>query len=151
MPSYRLELEIGDLRPGRTPNQVMEAVLSSLEHHIDATDITVIDGTPRILVRFTVPASSAAGEDTAAQVAVRHTREAVQHIASTGGASTLAPPSWVLAGARLIAPRPGMGRPPWLTAPDGVTMSGKALSTTGIRTSWLVPDHTLVLEVTRVP
>jgi len=56
-----------------------------------------------------------------------------------------------LAGARLIAPRPGMGRPPWLTAPDGVTMSGKALSTTGIRTSWLVPDHTLVRDVTRVP
>jgi len=84
VPSYRLELEIGDLRPGKTPNQVMEAALSSLEHHIDATDITVIDGTARILLRFTVPASSAAGEDTAAQVATRHTREAVEHIASTG-------------------------------------------------------------------
>ena len=86
MPSYRLELEIGDLRPGKTPNQVMEAALSSLgTHHVDAADITVIDGTPRILVRFTVPASSAAGEDTAAQVAARHTREAVEPIASTGG------------------------------------------------------------------
>ena len=84
VPSYRLELEIGDLRPGKTPNQVMEAALSSLGHHVDATDITVIDGTARILVRFTVPASSAAGEDTAAQVAARHTREAVEHIASTG-------------------------------------------------------------------
>ena len=63
----------------------MEAALSSLGHHVDATDITVIDGTPRILVRFTVPASSAAGEDTAAQVAARHTREAVEPIASTGG------------------------------------------------------------------
>src|SRR5674476_1518107 len=48
-------------------------------------------------------------------------------------------------------PAPGIGGPPWLVAPDGVTMSGKALSTTGIRTSWLVPDHALVLEVTRVP
>ena len=46
---------------------------------------------------------------------------------------------------------PGIGRPPWLIAPDGVTMSGKALSTTGIRTPWLVPNHALVLEVTRVP
>ena len=69
VPSYRLELEIGDLRPGKTPNQVMEAAQSSLGHHVDATDITVIDGTARILIRFTVPASSAAREDTAAQVA----------------------------------------------------------------------------------
>ena len=113
MPSYRLELEIGDLRPGRTPNQVMNAVLSSLEHHIDATDITVIDGTPRILVRFTVPASSAAGEDTAAQVAVRHTREAVQHIASTGGHRLLRRRrgSWLALGSLRPAPawdaRPG--------------------------------------------
>ena len=84
VPSYRLELEIGDLRPGKTPNQVMEAAVSSLGHHVDATDIAVIDGTARILVRFTVPVSNAAGEDTAAQVATRHTREAVEHIASTG-------------------------------------------------------------------
>jgi hypothetical protein len=60
VPSYRLELEIGDLRPGKTPNQVMEAVLSSLEHHIDATDITVIDGTARILV-LGCPAFSGVG------------------------------------------------------------------------------------------
>ena len=86
MPSYRLELEIGDLRPGKTPNQVMEAALSSLgTHHVDAADITVIDGTPRILLPFTVPACSAAKEDTAAQAAARHTREAVEPIASTGG------------------------------------------------------------------
>ena len=63
----------------------MEAALSSFgTHHVDAADITVIDGTARILVRFTVPASGVAGEDSAAQVAVRHTREAVEHIASTG-------------------------------------------------------------------
>ncbi len=85
VPSYRLELEIGDLRPGKTPNQVMEAALSSLGRHVDATDIAVIDGTARILVRFTVPASSAVGEDTAAHVAADHAREAVEHIASTGG------------------------------------------------------------------
>ena len=83
----------------------MNAVLSSLEHHIDATDITVIDGTPRILVRFTAPASSAAGEDTAAQVAVRHTREAVQHIASTGGAgSDRQRGSWLALGSLRPAP-----------------------------------------------
>src|SRR5674476_1488199 len=47
-------------------------------------------------------------------------------------------------------PAPGIGGPPWLVAPDGVTMSGKALSTTGIRTSWLVPDHALVLSLIHI-
>jgi hypothetical protein len=84
VPSYRLELEIGDLRPGKTPDQVMKAAMSSLGHHVDATDITLVDGTPRILLRFTIPASSAAAEDAAARVAVRHAREAVEHIAGTG-------------------------------------------------------------------
>ena len=84
VPSYRLELEIGDLRPGKTPNQVMEAAVSSLGHHVDATDITLVGGTPRIVLRFTVPASSSVEEDAAAQVAVRNTRDAVIHIAATG-------------------------------------------------------------------
>lgn len=85
MPSYRLELEIGDLRPGTAPQQVMEAALASLlVEHVDATDIQVVDGTARILVRFTVPASSDAEEGEAAQAAARHAREAVEHIASTG-------------------------------------------------------------------
>lgn len=84
MPSYRLELEIGDLRPGMTPDQVMEAARSSLGHHVDATDIAVVGGTPRILLRFTVPASSSSEEDAAARQAVRDTRKGVDLVASTG-------------------------------------------------------------------
>ncbi len=84
MPSYRLELEIGDLRPGRTPDEVMEFARSSLGHHVDATDITVVDGSPRILLRFTVPASNAAGEDMAAHAASLRTREGVELVAGTG-------------------------------------------------------------------
>ena len=84
MPSYRLELQIGDLRSGKAPNEVMDAALGSLgTHHVDATDIKVIDGTPLILVRFTVPASNEAAEDTAAQVAARLTVEAVERVAGT--------------------------------------------------------------------
>lgn len=84
MPSYRLELEIGDLHPGRTPEEVMEAARASLGHHMDATDITVVAGTPRILLRFTVPASSAAGEDLAAHAASLRTRAGVDAVATTG-------------------------------------------------------------------
>lgn len=85
MPSYRLELEIGDLRSGKAPKEVMEVALVSLgPHHVDATDIKLIDGVPFILVRFTVLASGEAQEDTAALVAACRTREAVQRVASTG-------------------------------------------------------------------
>ncbi len=81
----RLELEIGEPLSGKAPKEVLDAALASLgTHHVDATDIKVIDRTPLILVRFTVPASSEAEEDTAAQVAARRPCEAVERLASTG-------------------------------------------------------------------
>jgi hypothetical protein len=85
MPSYRVEVEIGDLRSGAAPQQVMDAAVASLGiHHVDATDLTVSNGTPRILVRFTVPASSEVEEDRAAHVAARRVLEAVARVAGTG-------------------------------------------------------------------
>jgi hypothetical protein len=84
VPSYRLEVEIGDLLPGRSPEQVMDAAVSALGFHIDATDITVVAGTPRIQLRFTVPPSSSYEEDSAARTASRQSREAVEDVATTG-------------------------------------------------------------------
>lgn len=89
MPSYRLELEIGDLRPGARPDEVMAAARSSLGHHVDATDVAVTNGTARVLIRFTVPASSAGEEDVAARLAVRDARDAVEQVATTGRAQLL--------------------------------------------------------------
>lgn len=86
MPSYRLELEIGDLRHGKAPHEVMDAALLSLDaHHIDASDIRLTDGVPSIIVRFTVSASSDAQEDAAAQVPVSRGCEGVQRVATTRG------------------------------------------------------------------
>jgi hypothetical protein len=84
VPSYRLELEIGDLRPGRSPDEVMEAARVSLGHQVEATDIALVAGTPRILLRFTVPASSAVEENASARLAAHHAREAVEVVAGTG-------------------------------------------------------------------
>ena len=85
MPSFRLELEIGTLRPGRAPNEVMDTAMTSLgSFHVDATDIAVTAGTPRILVRFSVPDSSEAQEDQAARLAVVAARDAVDEVAVTG-------------------------------------------------------------------
>lgn len=62
----------------------MEAAQSSLGHHVDATDIALVGGRPRILLRFTVPASSAGEENAAARLAAHDARVAVELIASTG-------------------------------------------------------------------
>lgn len=64
----------------------MAAARASLDdHHVDATDIAVSGGTPRILLRFTVPASSDAQENAAARSAAVRTRDAVQQVAATKG------------------------------------------------------------------
>jgi len=85
MPPYRVELEIGALRPGTAPREVMDTAVSSFGSlHVDATDLKVSDGAPFILVRFTVPAASEADEDRAAKGAVRRLREAVERVADTG-------------------------------------------------------------------
>ncbi len=85
MPSFRLELEIGQLRPGRDPNEVMDTARAGLgDFHVDATDIAVAAGTPRILLRFSVPDSSEAEENQLARLAAVHTRDAVDVVASTG-------------------------------------------------------------------
>lgn len=62
----------------------MDAAVAGLGHHIDATEITVVAGTPRILVRFAVPASSGYEEDAEARTASRASREAVEDVATTG-------------------------------------------------------------------
>ncbi len=62
----------------------MEAARSSLGRHVDATDIAIVAGTPRILLRFTVPAASAVEEDAAAWSAVRDARAGVEVVAGTG-------------------------------------------------------------------
>ena len=85
MPSFRLELEIGRLRPGHQPDAVMNAARASLEaFHVDSTDIAVTAGTPRILLRFTVPDSNEAVESQAARLAAVRARDAVDAVATTG-------------------------------------------------------------------
>lgn len=84
MPSYRVELEIGALRSGRAPQEVMDTAVASLgKLHVDTTDLKVNDSTAFILVRFTVPAASETDEDRAAQGVARRMRGAVERVAVT--------------------------------------------------------------------
>lgn len=63
----------------------MDAAVASLGSlHVDATDLKVSDGTPFIVVRFTVPAASELEENSAARAAAGLMREGVGHVAVTG-------------------------------------------------------------------
>ncbi|MGL3807612.1 hypothetical protein ACSYDW_16115 [Paeniglutamicibacter sp. R2-26] len=56
MPSYRAQLNIMGLRPGHAPEAVMDSAVAALaeRHHVDANQLDVIAGVPRITVRYTV-------------------------------------------------------------------------------------------------
>ncbi|MFJ6416760.1 hypothetical protein [Paeniglutamicibacter sp. NPDC091659] len=56
MPSYRAQLNIMGLRPGHAPEAVMDAAVAALaeRHHVDANQLDVVAGVPRITVRYTV-------------------------------------------------------------------------------------------------
>ena len=56
MPSYRAQLNITGLRPGNAPEAVMDTAVDSLAaaHHVDANQLDVVAGVPRITVRYTV-------------------------------------------------------------------------------------------------
>ncbi len=85
MPSYRIELEVGGLRHGSTPGEVMDAAVAACDpHHVDATDLDILAGIPRILVRFSVPASGAAEEDARARETAQRIRTAVAGTATAG-------------------------------------------------------------------
>nr|WP_250445018.1 hypothetical protein [Actinotalea sp. C106] len=55
VPSYRLTLTIGALRPGVTPEQVLPAAAEAARERttVEAWDLAVVRGEPRISVRYT--------------------------------------------------------------------------------------------------
>ena len=86
MPSYRLQLEVLDARPGVPPGSVLDAAVARVTstHHLDACDLDVVAGTARIVLRFTVPPSSAAEEDADARALAHATRDATARVAVVG-------------------------------------------------------------------
>ena len=85
MPSFRLELEVLGLRPGFAPPVVLRTLLDHLAetgHHIDGHDLDVVAGTPRLYVRFVVPASNDADEDAARLSRMNQTMRQVARQAS---------------------------------------------------------------------
>ncbi len=54
MPSFRVQLEIGALRPGITPDRVLPAAADAAAEvaEVEASDLAVVRGAPRAIVRF---------------------------------------------------------------------------------------------------
>ncbi len=83
MPSYRAQLNILGLRPGNGPEAVMDTAVNSLAtgHHVDANQLDVIGGVPRITVRYTV--EDEGGPDSRAIDSAAAMRAAVENVAVT--------------------------------------------------------------------
>lgn len=86
MPSYRAVLQIGEMRPGHTPPQVMSTARRALAlwFTVESTDIEVVARVPQIVLRFTVEATGDDEEQQLAVLAVWRMRAAVAEVAATG-------------------------------------------------------------------
>ncbi|ALD12816.1 hypothetical protein [Clavibacter capsici] len=72
MPSYRITMTVGRLRPGVDPTEVLPAAAAEASRvaTLEANDLQVVRGEPRLTVRFTAEDDPAA-ERVAGQVRAR--------------------------------------------------------------------------------
>lgn len=77
MPSYRITITIGALRPGVEPPSVLPAAARAADEltTVEASDLGVVSGMPRIVVRFT------ADDAATAQTIARHVVTTVSTLA----------------------------------------------------------------------
>lgn len=77
VPSYRVRLAVGVLRPGADPADVLPAAVAAAREHtaVEAGDIDVVRGVPRVTVRFEAPDDLAAAD--VARIVVDRTEQLV--------------------------------------------------------------------------
>ena len=85
MPSFRAQLNILSLRPGNRPEAVMDAAVASVaaRHHVEANQLDIVAGVPRITLRFTVEEEEYDADLRAARSAAALMRAAVEEVAAT--------------------------------------------------------------------
>lgn len=85
MPSYRAILPIGDVRPGHSPEEVMDSAVAAVSSiaTVEHTDIQILSGVPRIVVRFTID------DDVDARFVAGAMKDAVSRVAATGAGRLL--------------------------------------------------------------
>ncbi len=65
MPSYRVALQIGDVRPGHRPGEVLPLAAAATRRlaHLDKPDLVMEDRLPWVVVRFSLEPTGRAEED----------------------------------------------------------------------------------------
>jgi len=91
MPSFRARLDITGLRPGHAPPAVMEAATDAVgsAHLVEAHQLDVVGGVPRITVRFLVEPGAYDDENRQAMLAAENMRHAVEEVAHTARLAVL--------------------------------------------------------------
>lgn len=91
MPSFRATLTINGLRPGNAPEAVMSTAVAALSsmHLVEANQLDIVGGVPRITLRFTVDPSQDDVENRQARDAGASMRHAIETVAVTGGLRVL--------------------------------------------------------------
>lgn len=85
MPSFRVQLNILALRTGHPPEAVMDTAVAALgtRHHVEANQLDIVAGVPRITLRFTVEEEEHDADARAARSAAALMRAEVEQVAST--------------------------------------------------------------------
>ncbi|GER22817.1 hypothetical protein NCCP1664_13140 [Zafaria cholistanensis] len=85
MPSFRAQLNIVGLRPGQRPEAVMETAVAAISarHHVEANQVDIVAGIPRITLRFTVEEPKRDAENRTARESAALMRAAVEAVAAT--------------------------------------------------------------------
>ncbi|MDQ0278653.1 hypothetical protein QO003_002956 [Arthrobacter silviterrae] len=85
MPSFRATIQITGLRPGHAPEEVMAMAVAAVgaAHVVEANQLDVVAGVPRITVRFMVEASEYDAENRLARDAAASMRHGVKTVATT--------------------------------------------------------------------
>lgn len=83
MPSFRAQLNIIGLKPGNPPEAVMDAAVAALSagHHVEANQLDIVSGIPRITLRFMVADDEWTAENSRALRAATNMRHAVEDVA----------------------------------------------------------------------
>ena len=86
MPSYRVAIDVHDVRPGVAPESLLPRAeeLLAVGHRVEDRSIELVRGQPQIHLRFLVTGSHDVAEDDEAQDAVRALTVALAPIATLG-------------------------------------------------------------------
>ncbi|WP_104087179.1 hypothetical protein [Arthrobacter sp. GMC3] len=86
MPSFRATIQITGLRPGHAPEEVMDMAVAAVgaAHVVEANQLDIVSGVPRITVRFMVEATEYDAENQSARNAAVSMAHGINTVATTG-------------------------------------------------------------------